>query len=89
MSRLEKLEENIISTKAGLVVLDSVASVVRKEFDTTLPGNLTHRSNLLGQQAATLKYLAHEFHIPVSSNVCGLEQKLGSEPFENGVNLNQ
>lgn len=65
-SRLERLEEDIISSKAGLVILDSVASVVRKEYDTTLPGNLTHRSNLLGQEAATLKYLAQAFHIPVS-----------------------
>ncbi|XP_029589134.1 DNA repair protein RAD51 homolog 2 isoform X4 [Salmo trutta] len=65
LDRLERLEEDIISSKAGLVILDSVASVVRKEYDTTLPGNLTHRSNLLGQEAATLKYLAQAFHIPV------------------------
>ena len=57
---------DIISTKAGLVILDSVASVVRKEFDTTLPGNLASRSNLLTQEASTLKYLAHQFNIPVS-----------------------
>ncbi|XP_021467980.2 DNA repair protein RAD51 homolog 2 isoform X5 [Oncorhynchus mykiss] len=65
LDRLERLEEDIISSKAGLVILDSVASVVRKEYDTTLPGNLSHRSNLLGQEAATLKYLAQAFHIPV------------------------
>uniref|UniRef100_A0A667XWI0 DNA repair protein RAD51 homolog 2 n=1 Tax=Myripristis murdjan TaxID=586833 RepID=A0A667XWI0_9TELE len=65
LNRLEKLEEDIISNAAGLVIVDSVASVVRKEFDTTLPGNLIHRSNLLGQEASTLKYLAHEFQIPV------------------------
>lgn len=65
LNRLDKLEEIIISTSAGLVILDSVASVVRKEFDTTLPGNLFHRSNLLGHEAATLKYLAHQFKIPV------------------------
>ncbi|KAG7267077.1 hypothetical protein CRUP_024443 [Coryphaenoides rupestris] len=50
---------------AGLVILDSVASVVRKEFDTSLPGNLATRSNLLSQEASTLKYLAHQFNIPV------------------------
>ncbi|KAM6954559.1 DNA repair protein RAD51 homolog 2 [Aplochiton taeniatus] len=65
LNRLKLLEENIILSKAGLVILDSVASVVRKEFDTSLPGNLTHRSNLLGKEAATLKYLAQEFRIPV------------------------
>ncbi|XP_033495427.1 DNA repair protein RAD51 homolog 2 [Epinephelus lanceolatus] len=65
LNRLERLEEDIISTAAGLIILDSVASVVRKEFDTTLPGNLIHRSNLLGHEASTLKYLAHQFNIPV------------------------
>ncbi|XP_019727093.1 DNA repair protein RAD51 homolog 2 [Hippocampus comes] len=65
LCRLERLDEIIISTKAGLIILDSVASVVRKEFDTTLPGNLLHRSNLLGQEATILRYLAHQFNIPV------------------------
>ncbi|KAL2082373.1 hypothetical protein ACEWY4_022191 [Coilia grayii] len=65
LTRLERLEEDIISCGAGLVILDSVASVVRKEFDTSLSGNLTQRSNLLGRQAATLKYLAQEFRMPV------------------------
>lgn len=65
LKRLERLEEDIIACRAGLVILDSVASVVRKEFDTSLPGNLTHRSNFLGQEAAVLKYLSQEFCIPV------------------------
>ncbi|XP_030628413.1 DNA repair protein RAD51 homolog 2 [Chanos chanos] len=65
LNRLERLEEDIISCRAGLIILDSVASVVRKEFDTSLPGNLTLRSNLLGKEAATLKYLSQEFRIPV------------------------
>ncbi|XP_010880575.2 DNA repair protein RAD51 homolog 2 isoform X3 [Esox lucius] len=65
LNRLKRLDEDIISSKAGLVILDSVASVVRKEYDTSLPGNLAHRSNLLGQEAATLKYLAQAFRIPV------------------------
>ncbi|XP_051952203.1 DNA repair protein RAD51 homolog 2 [Xyrauchen texanus] len=65
LNRLERLEEDIIACRAGLLILDSVASVVRKEFDTSLPGNLIHRSNLLGQEAAMLKYLAQEFCIPV------------------------
>ncbi|XP_056150329.1 DNA repair protein RAD51 homolog 2 [Lampris incognitus] len=65
LNRLEKLEENIISNRAGLVILDSVASVIRKEFDISLPGNLWNRNIMLGQEASTLKYLAHGFHIPV------------------------
>ncbi|MGH0175098.1 UNVERIFIED_CONTAM: hypothetical protein FKN15_069643 [Acipenser sinensis] len=66
--RLGALEEEIISKKAGLVIIDSIASVVRKEFDTSIPGNLSERSSLLSQEAATLKYLAEEFSIPVKFN---------------------
>ncbi|XP_018590692.1 DNA repair protein RAD51 homolog 2 isoform X2 [Scleropages formosus] len=65
LNRLQHLEEDIISCQARLVILDSMASVVRKEFELSLPGNLVHRSNLLGQQAAMLKCLAQEFSIPV------------------------
>lgn len=71
--RLERLEEDIISTRAGLIILDSVASVVRKEFDTTLPGILMQRSSLLSHKAAVLKYLAHQFNIPVSVTTFILE----------------
>lgn len=70
LHRLERLEEDIIACRVGLLILDSVASVVRKEFDTSLPGNLTHRSNLLGQEAAVLKYLSQEFQIPVRLFTC-------------------
>ncbi|MGH0167248.1 UNVERIFIED_CONTAM: hypothetical protein FKN15_052218 [Acipenser sinensis] len=49
--RLGGLEEEIISKKAGLVIIDSIASVVRKEFDTSIPGNLSERSSLLSQEA--------------------------------------
>ncbi len=70
LHRLERLEEDIIACRAGLLILDSVASVVRKEFDTSLPGNLAIRSNLLGQEAAILKYLSQAFCIPVSLFTC-------------------
>ncbi|CAI5763825.1 repair RAD51 homolog 2 isoform X2 [Podarcis lilfordi] len=66
LKRIESLEEEIISKNAKLVVIDSVASVVRKEFDTKLQGNLQQRSNLLSREASILKYLAEEFSIPVS-----------------------
>nr|XP_033808989.1 DNA repair protein RAD51 homolog 2 isoform X5 [Geotrypetes seraphini] len=65
LKRIESLEEEIISKKVKLVIVDSVASVVRKEFDTQLQGNLTKRSNLLAREASLLKYLAEEFSIPV------------------------
>uniref|UniRef100_A0A7M4FKJ7 DNA repair protein RAD51 homolog 2 n=1 Tax=Crocodylus porosus TaxID=8502 RepID=A0A7M4FKJ7_CROPO len=66
LKRIESLEEEIISKRVKLVIIDSVASVVRKEFDTKLQGNLTERSNFLAREASLLKYLAEEFSIPVS-----------------------
>ncbi|XP_043373351.1 DNA repair protein RAD51 homolog 2 isoform X3 [Dermochelys coriacea] len=65
LKRIETLEEEIISKKVKLVIIDSVASVVRKEFDTKLQGNLMERSNFLAREASLLKYLAEEFSIPV------------------------
>lgn len=66
--RIMSLEEEIISKKVKLIIIDSVASVVRKEFDTKLQGNLAERSNFLTRGASVLKYLAEEFSIPVSSS---------------------
>ncbi|NXP46663.1 RA51B protein, partial [Heliornis fulica] len=65
LKRIMSLEEEIISKKVKLVIIDSVASVVRKEFDTQLQGNLVERSNFLARGASVLKYLAEEFSIPV------------------------
>ncbi|NXB45697.1 RA51B protein, partial [Leucopsar rothschildi] len=65
LKRIMSLEEEIILKKVKLIIIDSVASVVRKEFDTKLQGNLTERSNFLTRGASVLKYLAEEFSIPV------------------------
>lgn len=60
------MEEEIISKGIKLVIIDSVASVVRKEFDTQPQGNLKERNKFLAREACSLKYLAEEFSIPVS-----------------------
>ncbi|XP_072819382.1 DNA repair protein RAD51 homolog 2 isoform X1 [Vicugna pacos] len=65
LQRIQSLEEEIISKGVKLVIIDSVASVVRKEFDTQLQGNLRERNKFLAREAASLKYLAEEFSIPV------------------------
>ncbi|XP_046503575.1 DNA repair protein RAD51 homolog 2 isoform X4 [Equus quagga] len=65
LQRVESLEEEIISKGVKLVIIDSVASVVRKEFDTQLQGNMRERNKFLAREAASLKYLAEEFSIPV------------------------
>uniref|UniRef100_A0A8C5TWZ7 DNA repair protein RAD51 homolog 2 n=1 Tax=Malurus cyaneus samueli TaxID=2593467 RepID=A0A8C5TWZ7_9PASS len=64
LKRIMSLEEEIISKKVKLIIIDSVASVVRKEFDPKLQGNLAERSNFLTRGASVLKYLAEEFSIP-------------------------
>ncbi len=66
--RLENLEEELITKKVKLVILDSVASLVRKEFDSRGTRNIVDRTNLLAKEASILKYIAEEFQIPVSSS---------------------
>nr|XP_039331608.1 DNA repair protein RAD51 homolog 2-like [Saimiri boliviensis boliviensis] len=74
LQKIESLEEEIISKGIKLVTIDSLASVVNKEFDTQLPGNL---NKFLAREASSLKYLAEEFSIPafsaVRSPVAGIE----------------
>ncbi|XP_037994847.1 DNA repair protein RAD51 homolog 2 isoform X1 [Motacilla alba alba] len=70
LKRIMSLEEEIILKKVKLVIIDSVASVVRKEFDTKLQGNLAERSNFLTRGASVLKYLAEEFSIPAPEAFC-------------------
>ncbi|XP_060085718.1 DNA repair protein RAD51 homolog 2-like [Ylistrum balloti] len=65
MKRLQTIEEEIIQKKIKLVIVDSMASLVRKEYSTSLGQNLTDRTNFLSQQAALLKYIAETFSIPV------------------------
>ena len=65
MYSLDKMEETLIRGRIGLIVLDSVASVIRAEFH----GDGEDSSKLstgLSRIAATLKYLADAFRIPVS-----------------------
>ncbi|XP_032237185.2 DNA repair protein RAD51 homolog 2 isoform X2 [Nematostella vectensis] len=63
--RLQSLEEEVISRKVKLIVLDSVASLIRKEFDSQSSRNIKERTNLLSKEAAILKYIAETFNIPV------------------------
>ncbi|XP_053784909.1 DNA repair protein RAD51 homolog 2 isoform X2 [Desmodus rotundus] len=69
LQRIESLEEEIISKGVKLVIIDSVASVVRKEFDTQLQGNMRERNKFLAREAASLKYLAEEFSIPPTEHL--------------------
>ena len=61
--RLQHAEELIIAESIGLVIVDSVASLARKEFDGR--ASVRDRSEMLAQHAALLKYLAESFDLPV------------------------
>jgi RAD51-like protein 1 len=81
------LEEEIIEKNIKLIVLDSVASVMRKDFDGS---NVVLRQNMLSKQASILKYLAETFNIPVivSNQVTtkyDKEQMLGYIPHFNST----
>lgn len=66
LKRLESLEEEVISHRIRLVIVDSIASLVRKEFSSSAGSSLVQRTNFLSRQAALLKYIAEVFRIPVS-----------------------
>ncbi|CAM1311318.1 RAD51B (predicted) [Pycnogonum litorale] len=58
----QNLETEIITKKIGLVVIDSIASLVRKEYGVA---DNIDRTNLLSTQALLLKQLAKDFNIPI------------------------
>ena len=63
--RLQNLEGEIITKGIKLVVIDSVASLVRKEFSNE-SGGLIKRADFLATEASLLKSIAETFSIPVS-----------------------
>lgn len=65
IKKLESLEEEVITHKIKLVIVDSIASLVRKEFSCSAGSNLVQRTNFLSRQAALFKYIAEVFCIPV------------------------
>ncbi|GBG77070.1 hypothetical protein CBR_g23396 [Chara braunii] len=62
IERLQGLEEAVIERQVKLLVVDSVASLVRSEYGCE---NIVKRQELLGRQAAVLKYLAETFKMAV------------------------
>ena len=55
LERLAQLEEIIVDKKIRLVIVDSIASLVRKEFDASSKRGVADRAALLNTQAARLK----------------------------------
>jgi len=59
LDRLSTVQEVIVETQAKLLIVDSVASVARKDVD------VVQRQELLAKQASILKYLSETFTIPI------------------------
>ena len=57
LQRLESLELLIAERGASLVIVDSIASLARKEFDTGSKRGVAERAALLSKHAARLKYV--------------------------------
>ncbi len=62
MDLLKELQNLIITHNVKLVIVDSVASVVRREYDNK---QIKDRQSLLIEQAQALKQAAERFDIPV------------------------
>lgn len=62
LARLDGLEAVIIERGAKLVIVDSIAALMRSEFGRE---KLVERQALLGAQASKLKQLAEAFRIPI------------------------
>eukprot|EP00038_Savillea_parva_P028934 m.67844 g.67844 ORF g.67844 m.67844 type:complete len:436 (+) comp8472_c0_seq2:61-1368(+) len=62
LARLQSLEELIIKWRVRVVIVDSIASLVRKEYDAQ---SSRERSELLATEAALLKRIADKFGIVV------------------------
>ncbi|ESN99048.1 hypothetical protein HELRODRAFT_66822 [Helobdella robusta] len=62
---LDSLEDFVVMHNVGLIILDSIASLIRREFNASIRSNIFERNKVLTRQATQLKHLASSFHIPV------------------------
>uniref|UniRef100_A0A7S3PN31 RecA family profile 1 domain-containing protein n=1 Tax=Aplanochytrium stocchinoi TaxID=215587 RepID=A0A7S3PN31_9STRA len=63
LKQLQGMEAVIISNKVGLVLVDSIAALVRLDYSTR--SRIVARQRMLSKQASQLKYLANAFSIPI------------------------
>jgi RecA/RadA recombinase len=79
-ARLQGLEATISAREVKLVVIDSIAALLRLDFQGR--ERLGERQELLGQQAAALKLLAERHNIPVlvTNQVRGCHSCCGGGP---------
>lgn len=59
---LENLQSSVIDYNIKIIIIDSIAALVRSEFGTQ---DIADRQKLLGKQASCLKFLAESFRISI------------------------
>eukprot|EP01035_Chromulina_nebulosa_P017137 gene17137-22651_t len=59
------LPELVQRRNVGLVIVDSIAGIVRSEYDTSNKENMIHRSNILFRISKQLKWLADTFNLAI------------------------
>ncbi|CAL1270211.1 unnamed protein product [Larinioides sclopetarius] len=62
---VRQLEKEIIKNKVKVIIVDSIASLMRKEFGTDGIDSVMERNKILMEQAAVLKDLAQTYNIVV------------------------
>ena len=65
--RLDLLKDTVGSRNIKFIVVDSIASLVRKEFDVRKSEGISKRSALLSKQASILKQVKVMFILFVST----------------------
>jgi RecA/RadA recombinase len=62
---LERIQYNIIKNNVKLIIIDSIASVVKRGFSENNRETMLKRANFLTSISATLKEIAYYFNISV------------------------
>jgi RAD51-like protein 1 len=63
--RLSTLEEFLVEHNVKLIVVDSIASLLRKEFESSTAKSVSERTSALTSLANTLKYLAQVYRLAI------------------------
>jgi hypothetical protein len=79
--RIEQLELIVLCKKTGLIVIDSIASIVRREFSGTDSSILHERSIFLSKISNRLKCIAEMLNVSVSFKAKNLTQMLIKSKF--------
>lgn len=66
MVRMDTLETEILQNRTGMIIIDSLASIVRREFSGTDRAEMHERSIFLSKISSRLKSIAELLHVSVN-----------------------